>query len=393
MTELVLRGGTVLDVVAGERRRADLGVAGGVVVDPSTLDRPEEVDVSGLLVGFGLWDNHAHPGSRMFDPTGAGFFEGVAERTIRAGENLLEAARMGVTGMRCLHETSGIDLAWAAAFRAGQPAGPRVVCAGRAIRTTGGHGSFFPRRFVEFEDAVEADGPAAMARAVRSQLERGVDWVKVLLTGGLASPHETVDGAQLDDQELGALLAAAAQRGVPVAAHCGGARPAERFAELGGRTVEHGYVLDERAARRMAEAGTWLDPTLGVSHDEAMMRADGWPEYALRRALAVAPQHRESLRMCLDAGVRVVTGADLNPIGPRLHAELAFLEQAGMSRREVLEAATVSSRALNGLGEAPAPAPGTAADLLLLDGDPLEDLGVLRRPAGVLAHGRFLVRP
>ncbi|HYY80373.1 MAG TPA: amidohydrolase family protein, partial [Actinomycetes bacterium] len=250
-----------------------------------------------------------------------------------------------------------------------------------------------PRRFLEFEDAVEADGPAAMARAVRSQVERGVDWIKVLLTGGLASPHETVDGPQLSDEELAALLATAGQRGVPVAAHCGGARPAERFAELGGRTVEHGYVLDERAAARMAAAGTWLDPTLGVSHDEAMMRAEGWPGYAVERALAVAPQHRESLRACLAAGVRVVTGADLNPIGPRLHAELGFLEQAGMSRQEVLRAATVASRALNGLGDHPAPAPGAAADLLLLDGDPLQDLAVLREPAGVLAFGRFLVRP
>ncbi len=390
---LLLRGGEVLDVVSGERRRADLGVAGGVVVEPAALDHPEELDASGLLVSFGLWDNHAHPGSMMFDPSGAGFFESVAARTVRAGQNLLQAARMGVTGMRCLHEVSGIDLAWAAAFRAGEPPGPRLRCAGQAIRTTGGHGSVFPRRFLEFEDAVEADGPAAVARAVRSQAERGVDWIKVLLTGGLASPHETVHGAQLSDQELVALMTTANLRGLPVAAHCGGARPAERFAELGGRTVEHGYVLDERAASRMAEAGTWLDPTLGVSHDEAMMRADGWPDYALERALAVAPKHRESLRLCLAAGVPIVTGADLNPIGPRLHAELGFLEQAGMSRQQVLLAATVASRTLNGLGDAPAPEPGTAADLLLLDGDPLEDLAVLRRPAGVLAYGRVLLSP
>jgi imidazolonepropionase-like amidohydrolase len=387
---VVLRGGKVLDAATGESRPLDLGVSGGMVVEPSSLDRPSEVDASGLLISFGLWDNHAHPGSLMYDPSAGGFFESIAARTVRAGENLREAASMGITGMRCLHEVSGIDLAWAAAFKAGAPAGPRVLCAGQAIRTTGGHGTVFPRRYFEFEDALVADGPAEMARAVRSQVERGVDWIKVLLTGGLMSEHETVDGAQLSDEELVALVATATQRGLPVAAHCGGARPAERFAELGGRTIEHGYALDERAARRMADAGTWLDPTLGVSHDSAFISADDWPAYAAERAARVAPAHAESLRMCLEAGVRILTGADLNPIGPRLHAELAFLHKAGMSRREVLYAATVASRTLNGLGDATAPAPGVAADLLLLDGDPLEDLGVLREPAAVMAYGRFL---
>lgn len=126
---------------------------------------------------------------------------------------------------------------------------------------------------------------------------------------------------------------------------------ARRFAELGGRSVEHGYALDEAAAAALAAAGTWLVPTIAVTHDEPMMVETGWPPHAHHRAVASAPAHAEALLACLAAGVRIATGADLNPIGPRLHGELAMLEKAGVPRQQVLYAATV------GAGSSPASAP------------------------------------
>lgn len=386
--DLVLAGGNVLDVVSGQVQRRDVAVSEGLVVARAHPDA-RTVDVSGLTVVWGLWDCHAHPGSLMYDPPGDGFFESVATRTIRAGENLRQALRMGVTGVRALGEASDIDLAWAAAIASGQAAGPRLLCAGQAIRITGGHGTSWPRRPLHVEDGLVADGPWGMATAVRSLAERGADWVKLLLTGGLFSPHETVDGAQFDDVELDAALAAARQRGLPVAAHCGSARVAERFAAGGGRSVEHGYALDERAAAAMASAGTFLVPTIGVTSDVELMQADGWPEHARRRALEANEGHVQSLGACREAGVAIATGADLNPIGPRLHAELALLQKAGMSRHEVLVAATVGGRRLAGLGAAGAPWAGAAADLLAVDGDPLSDLRVLRDPSVVVAGGRL----
>ena len=133
-------------------------------------------------------------------------------------------------------------------------------------------------------------------------------------------------------------------------------------------------------------------PTIGVTHDEEMMLADGWPDHAR----AAGPQRRRRARAatlaCAEAGVRVATGADLNPIGPRLHAELLMLQRAGLTPLQVLYAATVGGRALNGLGEATAPGPGTAADLIFTEGNPLEDWSVLPQPRGVMTFGRF-VRP
>lgn len=95
------------------------------------------MDAAGLTAMFGLWDCHAHAGGAMYDPGGSGFFEGVPERTIRAGANPRQAVEMGVTGVRCVDDADELDLAWGRAYAAGTASGPRVLGAGRGIRTTG----------------------------------------------------------------------------------------------------------------------------------------------------------------------------------------------------------------------------------------------------------------
>ena len=145
----IIRGAEVLDVATGEVARRDFAVSAGVVARPGDLTGATDADASGLTVLFGLWDCHAHPGSLMYDPTGQGYFEGPAEWAVRAGQNLMEAAQMGVTGVRAVAEANRVDLAWSRGFEDGGYAGPRVRCAGAGIRTTGGHGTAFPRRPVE----------------------------------------------------------------------------------------------------------------------------------------------------------------------------------------------------------------------------------------------------
>lgn len=386
---LRIRGAKWLDVSNGEEIRQDLLVHDGAIAADDGREA-SDLDASGATVLYGLWDCHAHPGGLMYDPDGTGWFESPADRTIRAGRNLQQAARMGITGVRCVDETDGIDLAWSRWFMSGEVAGPRVLGAGRGIRTTAGHGTRFPRAYSRLEGELVADGPDEMVRAVRTELERGAHWIKIMLTGGLMSEHETVDGGQFSDGELRALMEVANLRGIPVAAHCGGAEPARRFAELGGRSVEHGYRLDEEAAAVMAANGTWLVPTVSVTHDQEYIAAEGWPEHAATRSREAMPEHAEALRACIEAGVDVAVGADLNPIGPRLHRELAMLERAGMSRRAVLQAATVGGRTLNGLGHASLPEPGSAADLVVTAESPMDDLSVLSEPLAVLVGGRLL---
>ncbi len=390
MGGFLLSGGLVLDVATGETSRRDLAVAGGLVTDAGAAGDLMRVDCGGLVIMFGLWDVHAHPAGLMYDPPAAGYFERPAQHSVRAGANLLQAVSMGITGVRTAGEADGIDLAWRDAISRGRWPGPRIKCAGAAIRTTGGHGTAFPREYVNTSPFLVADGPTEMRRAVRSLAEQGADWVKILLTGGLYSVHETVDSGQLSDDELEMAVSTAHQRGLPTLAHCGSARLAEKFVNLGGRSVEHGYALDEAAAATMSAKGAWLVPTIGVTHDVEMMKRDGWPPHAMSRAIASQARHADAVRACVAAGVRIATGADLNPIGPRLHAELRLLEAIGLNRLEVLRAATAGGRELNGLGAETSPQPGSPADLVFLEGSPLDDMEVLERPRKVMAYGRFV---
>lgn len=385
-----IRGLNWLDTSSGEYSKRDIFVRGGVIAEPSCDAADLTIDASGLTAMFGLWDCHAHVGGLMYDPDAQGYFEAPAARTIRAGVNLAQAARMGITGVRALGECDDIDLALSRAYEAGVPPGLRLRGAGCSIKTTGGHGVAYPREYVRMRGFLTVDGPAEVARAVRRQVSRGAHWIKASLTGGLYSEHETVDGGQFSDEELGALMATANQRGIPVAAHCGGSDQAVRFSRLGGRSVEHGYALDEEAAAAMAEASTWLVPTIGVTHDSSFISEDGWPAHAANRAAASIRKHREGLRACLEAGVRIAVGADLNPVGPRLHREMELLEEVGVDRLTVLHAATIGGRELNGLGSQCLPEPGCAADLVLTEGSPLDDPKVLRDPVLVMAFGRVL---
>ncbi len=388
-TRLRIRGARWLDTSTGDTAPVDISIAEGVVA-AETDPEAATFDATGMTAMFGLWDCHAHAGGKMYDPDASGFFEGLPERTIRAGENLKGAARMGITGIRCVDDAEELDLAWGRAFAAGTPPGPRVVGAGRGIRTTGGHGTAYPRVHTQMEAEHVVDGPTAMARAVRELVERGAQWIKIMLTGGLASPHETADAGQFTSAELETLMDVANLRGIPVAAHCGGSGPAITFSELGGRSIEHGYMLNERAAEVMTRNGTWLVPTIGVTHDQDYIASEGWPQHAADRSRELMGHHAGALQACLEAGVRIALGADLNPIGPRLHREMELLEKVGMNRRAVLHAASVGGRELNGFGGGSKPEPGVVADLLLLEDDPMSSLEALRGPLLVVAHGRIV---
>jgi imidazolonepropionase-like amidohydrolase len=140
----------------------------------------------------------------------------------------------------------------------------------------------------------------------------------------------------------------------------------------------------------MAEFDCFLVPTIGVTHDMDLIIGDGWPDHARIRAEQTAPGHADAVLAAIDAGVKIACGADLNPIGPRLHAELRILESIGVDRRRVLHAATSGGRELLGLGASTRPEPGDSADLIVVDGDPLADLDVLRAPSTVIVHGRTI---
>ena len=235
---LRIRGVSWLDTATGESRTRDLFIQDGVILaGDSSAGRT--LDGSGLHAMFGLWDSHAHAGGLMYDPDATGYFEAVPDRTIRAGESFREAVEMGVTGVRCVDVPDDLDLAWGRAYAAGTSLGPRVTGAGRGIRTTGGHGTAFPRVYTQMGAELVVDGPDAMARAVRRQVERGAQWVKIMLTGGLYSPFEAADEGQFTEAELTTLMDVANQRHIPVAAHSG------QGGELVPESLQVGFIVSQ----------------------------------------------------------------------------------------------------------------------------------------------------
>ncbi|MGD9375657.1 MAG: amidohydrolase family protein [Anaerolineae bacterium] len=363
------------------------------------------VDLEGRYLLPGLWDSHCHPGGMIPDPNRMTAFETEAERTLRAARNTMAALQVGVTALRSAGEAGFIDVALREAYANQQPAGlwkkgyddkrllgPRMFCAGRGIRVTGGHGA--NRRVAPqyVESALEADGADAMRQAARYVIKMGVDWVKLMITGGIAGIREGMGESQMTFEEIQAACDAAHNKGLKVGAHCGAAAAAKLAVRAGLDVVEHGYQLDEEACDLMAERGVYYCPTLSVTHDEAYMHRWEWPEYSLRRALEGAAAHRQALTNALKAGVKIVNGADLNPIADTAIPEIEWVVKAGMTPAQALIASTRRPAELCDMQDIVGTVEvGKLADLIAVEGNPLQNISALRNVQLVLKEGEIVV--
>jgi imidazolonepropionase-like amidohydrolase len=339
------------------------------------------------------------------DPARISAFETEAERTLRAARNTMSALKVGVTALRSAGEAGFIDVALREAYSNEQPAGlwkkgyddkrllgPRMFCAGRGIRVTGGHGA---NRRVEphfVDSALEADGADAVRQAARYVIKMGVDWVKLMITGGIAGIREGMGESQMTFEEIKAACDAAHNKGLKVGAHTGAAAAAKLAVKAGLNVVEHGYQLDEEVCDLMAEHGVYYCPTLSVTHDEPYMHRWKWPEYSLRRALEGAEAHRQALTNAIKAGVKIVNGADLNPIADTAIPEIEWVVKAGMKPAQALLASTRRPAELCDVEDALGTVEvGKLADLIVVEKNPLEDISALRSVQLVLKEGEVVV--
>ena len=404
-----LTGARLLDGAGGEVAGATILVEDGrIVAAAGGLAVPSEYtvrfDVGGRTVMPGLIDVHTHVvggeplpygdyavSRRLSEPEGLHAF-----RTVEAARRTLLA---GITTVRVLGCRAYLDVHLREAVAAGLVVGPRIVAAGLGITPTGGH--------VHWR-CLNADGEEGVRRAVREHVAHGVDWIKVMgVTGGLASPGQDPRLPQYRLEEVRAAVDEAHRWGRRVAAHAHARAGIAIALEAGVDTLEHGTFLDDELAARMAAQGTWLVPTLAVHHflDEARERQAVPPAQAARQreleAMGFAvPSVHERMRIARAHGVRVATGTDAGGNALFRHGsvgiEMLMLAACGYGPREVLAAATSEAARALGLEDVTgAIRPGLAADLLVVDGDPLQDLRVLapgaqQRIAGVVAAGRFV---
>lgn len=345
----------------------------------------EVIDAAGRYLLPGLIDCHAHPFladaniSRLAEvpPTL------MSARAARILEGMLQR------GFTTIRDAAGADWGIKKAVEDGLIKGPRMFIAGRALSQTGGHGDFRSRtdshdvchceHALAFTSRI-ADGIDDVRRAVREELRKGADQIKIMVSGGVASPYDPLECNQYSPSEIAVIVEEAQRRGTYVMAHAYGADAIRVALECGVRTIEHGNMIDEPTARLAAEKSAYLVPTL-VTYEVLADTASGlgWSTEMLEKLARVREAGIESIRICRAAGVKLGFGTDL--LGDSFdHQSREFLVRAQVETpAQVLHSATrINAEILGQSGNLGVIAKGAIADMILLDGNPLEDLGVLQ---------------
>lgn len=362
----VLEHASVL--VEGERI---VQVAEGNVQAPKDAQR---IPLDGRTLLPGFIDCHVHlclDGSP--DPVGAGLTDPMTIRTLRAAEFARRTLRAGITSVRDMGGTDGIDIGLKQAVQSGLVPGPRMLVSGRLICMTGGHGWQMGR---------EVDGPDAVRKAARDQIKAGADIVKLMATGGVMTPAVEPGSEQLTEAELRAGIEEAHKAGKKTATHAMGTQGILNALRAGIDSIEHGVYLNEAAVSLMVEGNVPFVPTLSALYHilERGVEA-GIPRFAVEKTRAVKPFHFESVRMAKDAGVPIAMGTDagtpFNAHGQNL-GELVRLVERGFAPMEALEAGTrIASEVLGMQDQIGTIEAGKLADLVVVEGNPMDDMEIL----------------
>lgn len=344
-------------------------------------------NLGGRYVMPGLMNMHVHLGLSLPGATqAAAAKETEMDLFARALKNAHDALHAGVTFVRCVGEKNGLDFALRRAFTSGLLQGPNIVCAGRAVIITGGHGW-------QGYGSIEADGADEWRKAARSQLKLGADLVKLMITGGIAGEHEAIRDAQATFDEMQAACEAAHNAGKHATAHAGSPKAIQDGINAGLDCIEHGYFLDDATVELMIKKGTWLCPTLCVSRAEQYMRNLGVPQYMINKSLRAGEDHAKAYQLALNSGVKIAMGTDMLPGEPNegtvaTYREMEFMSELGMAPHQVLLSATRNPAQLNQLADQfGAVAAGYQADLIALTANPAENTRNIRSIDWVMKGG------
>lgn len=362
---------------------ARIDVAEGRVRDAGADAPPHVLDFSqmpGATLLPGLIDSHMHFAISGADQTEKA--DPAAMVALRMAHAATINLRAGVTTVRDMGAKEHIDVNFRRATRMGLIPSPRYLVAGRPIIATGGHCTYMGR---------QVDGPDEARKATREQLTVGVDWVKMMVTGGIMTLGTDPRTQQLFDDEVAAVIDTAHAAGVPVAAHCQGGPAVAATVRAGVDSIEHGMWLDDESIQLMLDHDTAYVPTLSAFHliaEGAPVAGVRPPDWAIAKAKAAVEAHRVSFPKAVEAGVRIVAGTDY--VHGSLPFEMGLMADWGMPPVEVLRSATSRAAELLRLPDVGTVADGKVADLVVVRGDPVADLGVLKDPLLVVRAGEVV---
>ncbi|MCE0488439.1 metal-dependent hydrolase family protein [Ornithinimicrobium sediminis] len=390
MGALLVRGGAICDVASGETIPGqDVLVADGRIeqVGESLTAPPgaEELDANGCFLVPGLIDAHVHVTA------------GSADLSIQAEDSPYYVAAQTAANLRAMlargfttvRDVGGADFGIARAITEGLWAGPKVHFGGKALSPTGGHADLRgPGRQVLDNHTccagigVVCDGVDAVRRAARDQLRTGAHHIKVMLSGGVASPTDRIDSLQFSADEIYAIVEEADNANRYVTGHAYTAAAVNRGLELGVRCIEHGNLIDDSSVELFLAKDAFLVPTL-VTYE--YLRSEGaeagLPAESQEKVGIVLEAGLEALERAWRGGVKIAFGTDL--LGSmQVHQSDEFrIRSQVQPAADVLRAATLTGAELLGLeGEAGVITEGAIADILVTNANPLDDVTVLAQP-------------
>jgi imidazolonepropionase-like amidohydrolase len=396
MTRTVLSGATVVDGTGANPGVGDVVIEKGRIVEVGTgLDGDESVDLGGKALLPGLFDCHTHVVVSTIDLT-RNLQTPFSYFYYQAMHNLAATIRIGITTVR---DAGGADLGIKQAVDDGLIQGPRMQISLSMLSQTGGHGDpwmasgahvpFFPDSPGVPDTLV--DGVDEMRAKVRELVRMGADVIKVAVSGGVLSPRDKPTHAHFRQAELDALVEEANAAGIWVMAHAQATPGIKNAIRAGIRSIDHGIYLDDEAIEMMLARGTWLVPTLVAPRGviDAAEAGAAIPEASVRKAHEVVETHRTSFARAVEAGVKVAMGTDsgVTPHGDNLR-ELELMVEGGMTPMQAIVATTRSAAELMGLeAELGTLQPGKRADVVVVEGDPLDVASLADRIVAVYKDG------
>ncbi|WP_018996062.1 metal-dependent hydrolase family protein [Hirschia maritima] len=358
------------------------------------------IDLKDHTVLPGLIDCHVH----MLDERGPGFasrrlYDSEVDQALLGVERSKRTLDAGFTTVQDLGGTNEAIFSLRDAINAGTVAGPRILAAGQIISATGGHGDvggLAPKVSRLFETRALCDGADDCRRAVREQVKRGADVIKITATGGVLSNTSAGLEQQFFDDELKAIMDTAATMGRRVTAHAHGKGGVEAALRAGVNSIEHGTYLDEETIKLFKENDATLVPTVLAGMTVVEWSKEDWMTPATKaKAKIVGPLMLDMLKRAKEGGVNVAFGTDS---GVSRHGEnareLGYMVEAGFSPAEALQAATVNSaKNLNLFDDIGTLSKGKYADIIAVDGDPLKNIDEMLDVDFVMKSGKVHKSP